>query len=306
MKELVVTAKAPVITGNFEEVKKQMIEGVKQYDVIITSDTVKDGKAMATEINKMKGLIKEVQKNHLDTLTGPIAEFKDQIKELVDIAEDARQKILSQVKVFEDKERELHLTALHEYLREQITEQEIAEKYSCTLSCQEFVSITGLTKTGSLTKKSRDQIDLIVSKALQLQTADKLEEQQRQHDEDLRVEKRAQEIAKENTPEVIVGIAIEDSVPISEDLHRVDIQIDGHMPTPEPNVMEEQIDSFHLSEQPEQTMETTHSEGKMEFIAQINILIEAPMNMPKELMAQAVFETLEAQGVEDIQNIEIL
>jgi len=81
MKDLIIQPKAPTITGNFEEVKAQMLEGVKQYDVIITSETVKDGKAMATELNKMKTLIKDVQKNNLDTLTGPIAEFKDKIKD---------------------------------------------------------------------------------------------------------------------------------------------------------------------------------------------------------------------------------
>lgn len=306
MRDLIISATAPIITGNFEEVKAQMLEGVKQYDVIITSETVKDGKEMAAELNKMKSLIKDVQKNNLDTLTGPIAEFKDQIKELLDIAEDARQKILQQVKVFEDQQRDLHLAAMSEYLKEQIAEQGLEEKHSAHLHCRDFVSITGLTAKGGLTKKSRDQIDLIISRALQLQAEAKLEEERKQREEDIRVEERALEleqerIAKEQTEKAQKNDFVQE--PIAEQPEHVQT-------SPEPNMSQQ--DTFNMIQAPSEDviepipeMKIPDQDGKAEFIAEIHILIKAPANMPTDLMAQAVFKQLESQGVTDIQNITI-
>ena len=311
MQDLIIQSTAPTITGNFEEVKAQMLEGVKQYDVIITSETVKDGKAMATELNKMKMLIKDVQKNNLDTLTGPIAEFKDQIKELIDIAEDARQKILDQVKVFEDKERELHLTAMTEYLKEQIEEQQLTEEFSGHLHCKDFVSITGLTAKGGLTKKSRDQIDLIISRALQLQTEAKLENERKQREEDIRVEERARELEQQRNVQQQAEATSKNDLKeelIAEQQQQVQDASEANMSHEE----EPKQDSFNLIDDvmPEQRepiheMKIPDQDGKVEFIAEIHILIKAPGNMPKDLMAQAVFKQLESQGVTDIQNIVI-
>lgn len=299
MNELIIQSTAPTITGNFEEVKAQMLEGVKQYDVIITSETVKDGKAMATELNKMKTLIKDVQKNNLESLTGPIAEFKDQIKELIDIAEDARQKILDQVKVFEDEQRELHLAKMTEYLDEQIEEQELTAEFSGYLHCKDFVSITGLTAKGGLTKKSRDQIDLIISRAAQLQAEAKLEEERKQREEDIRVEERARELTQEAANNAQNDLKEE---PIPEVEEQIQEASEQSMKQDSFNLIDDVIPE---QREPIPVMQIEDDNGKVEFIAEIHILIKAPANMPKDLMAQAVFNQLESQGVTDIQNINI-
>ena len=105
MNELQITATLPTITGNFEEVKIKLSEGLKLYEIGVTADNLKDANAMATELNKLSGELDKLRKEKVKEVSAPIKEFEDKVKELVGMCQDSRQKILEQVKVFEDAER---------------------------------------------------------------------------------------------------------------------------------------------------------------------------------------------------------
>lgn len=103
MNELIVKTTLPELAGNFDKVKAQLVEAMKSYDVIITEETVKDGKTMASELNKIKKTIKDAEKRALEEVLKPVDGFKEKIKELLIIADEARDKITAQVAAYEDK-----------------------------------------------------------------------------------------------------------------------------------------------------------------------------------------------------------
>ena len=72
----------PTISGNFEDLKNQLQEQLKQYNLLVSEDDVKVARKMATSINKLKGDIAKQRKEIISELTAPLKEFELQAKEL--------------------------------------------------------------------------------------------------------------------------------------------------------------------------------------------------------------------------------
>lgn len=97
----------PIIESNFESVKRDLIDKLKDFNVKVTYDNLADSKKMATTLNKLSTKINDLKKEKLKSVEEPINIFKSQIQELIDICQEGRSKILDQVKVFEDEKREV-------------------------------------------------------------------------------------------------------------------------------------------------------------------------------------------------------
>ncbi len=155
--ELKINSTLPIINGNLNDVKRQLVAKLQQSDLIVDSDSVKVAKTMATSINKLKAEIAKKRKTIIAELSAPIKELETQAKELESLCEESRQKLLLQVKVFDDKERD----KVKELLKKEL--QATYKKYGVNVEFQiakfeDLAIISNLTKTG-LAKKARTAID---------------------------------------------------------------------------------------------------------------------------------------------------
>lgn len=156
MLDLEVNSTLPVISGNFNIVKSQLIEGLKQYDLVVDDDGVKTAKAMATEINKLSGQIKAVVKTEADKLSAPIDDLRAKGNELIALCQTSRQKLLDQTVVFENKTKAECLTLLQKELQTQYSKHGVNAEFQ-TVTVDDLAIISNKTKTG-LAKKAVDAV----------------------------------------------------------------------------------------------------------------------------------------------------
>ena len=157
MNELQITATLPTFQGNFEEVKIKLSEGLKLYEIGVTADNLKDANAMATELNKLSGELDKLRKEKVKEVSAPIKEFEDKVKELVSMCQDSRQKILEQVKVFEDEERAKCLELLKKEASEIWEKLGIREEFSKP-RISDLAILSNLTATGNLVAKAKNEV----------------------------------------------------------------------------------------------------------------------------------------------------
>jgi len=155
--ELKINSTLPIINGNLNDVKRQLVAKLQQSDLIVDSDSVKVAKSMATSINKLKSQIANKRKAIIAELSAPIKELENQAKELESLCEESRQKLLLQVKVFDDKERQRCKKLLDVELQATYTKYEVKAEFQIA-KFEDLAIISNLTKTG-LAKKARTAID---------------------------------------------------------------------------------------------------------------------------------------------------
>jgi hypothetical protein len=171
MQELIVKTTLPALEANFDIVKQQLIDGLKTYDVIITAETVKDGKTMASEINKIKKAIKDQQKKALEDIMGPVDGFKNKIQELMDLADEARDKITAQVAAYEEKTKLEIQKKIDTFVFDEREKAELREPFS-KIDAQDLVKLGAVTKTGNLTTATMNMIKGRVAEQKNLQLED--------------------------------------------------------------------------------------------------------------------------------------
>ena len=154
---LKISSSLPTIAGNFEELKIQLKEQLKQYDLVVTEDDVKVANKMATSINKLTLEIAKKRKEIIAELTAPLKEFELQAKELESICETSRQGLLSQTKVFKDKQIDKCKKLLDEELIAIYLKYGVEDEFK-TVSVDDLAIPSNLTMTG-IAKKARTAID---------------------------------------------------------------------------------------------------------------------------------------------------
>ena len=152
-----IKATLPAFQGNFEEVKIKLSEGLKYYEIGVTADNLKDANAMATELNKLSGELDKLRKEKVKEVSAPIKEFEDKVKELVTMCQDSRQKILEQVKVFEDEERAKCLELLKKEAAEVWEKLGIRDEFSKP-QISDLAILSNLTDKGNLTSKAKNEV----------------------------------------------------------------------------------------------------------------------------------------------------
>lgn len=166
--ELIVTSTLPVFTGNFEAVKAQLLEGIQKYEIEVTEENLPEAKKMATELNKLSTVINKVKSNKVKEISAPIEIFKNQVSELVEICQNGREKILAQVKVFEDQTRIKVKELIDQEFASQLDAAGIRHEFR-NVTIEDLVGISKISKSGSLTKGAKDDVAKKVAdiKALQ-------------------------------------------------------------------------------------------------------------------------------------------
>ncbi|RLA77005.1 MAG: hypothetical protein DRG30_01400 [Epsilonproteobacteria bacterium] len=192
MQELVIKSTLPTIEGNFEVVKQQLIDGLRTYDVIITAETVKDGKSMASEINKIKKAIKDQQTKALEDILGPVDGFKEKIKELMDLADEAKEKITKQVAAYEEKTKQEILDKIREFALNEINESNLREPFR-NIETADLMKLGAVTKTGNLTTATINTIKARITEQLNFQFLDDKRISDEQIEKDREIERIREE-----------------------------------------------------------------------------------------------------------------
>lgn len=112
-----------VIEFNFEELKKELSVRLQKYNnLIVTEDAIKDAKSDRANLNKLLTAIenkrKEVKKQYL----APYEAFEKKVKEITALIQEPIAAIDTQIKAFEDAEKEKKKAEIEAYYNEQIGE----------------------------------------------------------------------------------------------------------------------------------------------------------------------------------------
>lgn len=152
-----IEATAPALALNYEAAKAAIEREVALYDVVVTQDTVKDAKKLATELRQSEQFIRSRGKEAVDEVSAPIRDFQGRIKELSGICAAGRQRILDQVQKFEDETRELARSLL-EALRTELWEQSSVEAEFRGAEVDDLVKLTSVTGGGRLAASARGEL----------------------------------------------------------------------------------------------------------------------------------------------------
>lgn len=170
MKQVLQTieSEAAKFTVDFKKAKAELTKQLKKYDVVVTADTVKDAKLLATELNKQAADLNTRRKEAVYNVSAPIRAFEADMNHLVDMCKDGRERILKQVTAFEDKTRE-ECQSLLESLRAELWESIGVTDEFKSAEFDDLIKLTSLTAKGSLTGKAKATLEHRVNQDKQKQ-----------------------------------------------------------------------------------------------------------------------------------------
>jgi hypothetical protein len=157
MNELQVTIIPAQISANLAEIKADLLENLKSYDIEVTIETLPEAKKMATDLNKLAGEIDKRRKDVKKELSAPVDVFNAQAVELAKLILDSREKILKQVAVFEDKQREHCKKLLQNELDALYLESEVTKEFQ-TGNIEKLAILSNLTEKAKLTKGAIEKV----------------------------------------------------------------------------------------------------------------------------------------------------
>lgn len=166
--ELTLNTQPAVITGNFEPLVKDLTAEVAKYDIVVTAETVKDAKKLATELNKTKIALDTRRKEEVAKASEPIKLFDNQMKRLVKICVDGRAKIIDQTTIFEAKTLKKAARLMVEYRDSLYSIHCIQDEFQ-TADVIGLEKLGSLTGTGKLTKSACTEVEVRVADCLSTQ-----------------------------------------------------------------------------------------------------------------------------------------
>lgn len=159
--ELSLTVKPMEITDNFEEIKQVLLQGMEEYEVEVTEENLPDAKKMATELNKLSGQIETTRKEKAKEFSAPVKAFEAKAKELTEVVQSAREKLLKQIQTYDDKLRDKVKELLAKELVSLNSELEIEEEFA-TAKIDSLIIASNLAKGGYLQKAAKDKLRSMV------------------------------------------------------------------------------------------------------------------------------------------------
>lgn len=102
----VLETKPAEVKFNFEEISNHLNSVLKQYEgIVVTEDTVKDGKKVIAELRKGKKSLDDFRKKTKKELTAPVKAFEDKCKELSKKFDEVINPIVEQADQFEENRK---------------------------------------------------------------------------------------------------------------------------------------------------------------------------------------------------------
>ena len=128
------TALPSEIGFNFDELKRELTERLEHYNnLIVTEETIKEGKADRARLNKLRDAIDTRRKEVKKQVMAPYNSFEGRVKELTALIDEPIRVIDTQLQTFEDRRREekkaainaAYISIVPEHLRDIIPMQTI-------------------------------------------------------------------------------------------------------------------------------------------------------------------------------------
>ncbi|MGD6877867.1 DNA (cytosine-5-)-methyltransferase [Bacillus infantis] len=116
------------ISFNFEELKQELTEKVSMYETMYyTDEQIKDAKADKANLNKLKKALNDERIKREKEYMIPFNEFKAQVNEVISIIDKPIAVIDSQVKAYEEKQKQEKAEAIKSYWAELLQADKIPE-----------------------------------------------------------------------------------------------------------------------------------------------------------------------------------
>lgn len=148
------TAIPAEIGFNFDELKTELTERLHHYNhLVVTEDTIQEGKEDRANLRKLRDAIETRRKEIKRQCEQPYKAFEVRVKELTALIDAPIAAIDSQVKAFEEQQRQQKLTEI-----EAIYAEVVPDNLKEIIPLQKILDPTWLNKTTSL-KKVREAID---------------------------------------------------------------------------------------------------------------------------------------------------
>lgn len=110
-----------VIDFNFEQIKSELSEKLITYkNLVVTEDSIKTGKEERAKLNKLSTALDDKRKEIKKQYLAPFEDFEKKCKELTGMISQASAAIDSQVKAFENAEKEDKRKAIELFYRDNI------------------------------------------------------------------------------------------------------------------------------------------------------------------------------------------
>lgn len=107
------------ITWNFEEIKSRLSQELEVFkNTVYTDDTIKDAKADAAELRKLKTTLDDRRKEVKGKCLEPYSLIEDQVKQLEKLINEPLEIIGKKVDEYENKRKELALKEINAYYAE--------------------------------------------------------------------------------------------------------------------------------------------------------------------------------------------
>lgn len=106
------------ILFNYEELKRELTEKVSHYETLVyTDDQIKEAKADKAALNKLKKALNDERIRREREYMTPFADFKNKINEIIGIIDKPIAVIDTQVRAYEDQQKEDKLKKIKELWR---------------------------------------------------------------------------------------------------------------------------------------------------------------------------------------------
>jgi hypothetical protein len=155
--ELSLVVEPLTIKDNFDEIKKTLIDGMQEYELEVTEENLADAKRMATELNKLSNQIESTRKEKEKEFSAPIKAFAAKAKELAELVQTARGKLLDQIQIYDDKIRAICKEKLEKELASLNSELEVSEEFR-TANIDGLIIMSNLVKGAYLSKAAKDKL----------------------------------------------------------------------------------------------------------------------------------------------------
>lgn len=117
--EIITNQATGAITFNFAELKNQLTEAIFPYtQLVVTEDSIQEGKKTRAKLNGLKKAINDKKIEVKKAFNEPYEVFENQVKELMTIIDKGSQNIDTQVKTFEEMQKQAKLGAIKEFYAE--------------------------------------------------------------------------------------------------------------------------------------------------------------------------------------------
>lgn len=159
------------INFNFEELKTELATRLEHYNnLVVTEDTVKEGKEDRAKLNKLKTAIETRRKEIKKQWAQPYTEFEAKVKELTALIDQPIAAIDSQVKSYEEAAKAKKQQSIQEFYNENV-----APELQAIMPLEKIWQSDWLNSTKSLKKVQLEIIERAAKTTADLDFLDSME-----------------------------------------------------------------------------------------------------------------------------------